>query len=89
MSSFVNTENIFELSGGREMVTAARATELLESARHNGDDVNVIRLSNKSFGQEAAEIVAERIRYVNTYTYYFNIYLPHLINSCSFFPPLL
>ena len=62
MASFVNSEAIFELAGGREMVSKARATELLEAACGNGD-VTTIRLSNKSFGQDAAEIMAERLRY--------------------------
>jgi hypothetical protein len=64
MASFATSETVFELSGGREMVTAARATELLEAAGPHEDvsAVSVIRLSNKSFGQEAAEIVAERLR---------------------------
>lgn len=61
MASFLNCESIFELSGGREMITAVRATELLQLA-NQCDNPSVIRLSNKSFGQEAAEIVAERLR---------------------------
>lgn len=66
MASFESSEIVFELSGGREMVTAARATELLEAAGAQvpSNGVSVIRLSNKSFGQEAAEIMATKLRYV-------------------------
>lgn len=48
------------------MVSAARAMELLEAAGGSGGDVTTIRLSNKSFGQDAAEIMAEKLRSVKT-----------------------
>lgn len=65
MSSFSTSGTVFELSGGREMVTSTRATELLEAVGEL-EDVSVIRLSNKSFGQESAEIIADRLRYAQT-----------------------
>ena len=62
MSSFINNENVFELIGGREMVTAERANELLEGCSWS-ENVTIVRLSNKSLGQDAAKIVAEKLRW--------------------------
>jgi hypothetical protein len=42
---------VFELGGGREMVSGARATELLAHAMANP---TTLRLSNKSFSIEVA-----------------------------------
>ena len=51
--------NILELSGGRELVNLARATELLEKI--SVADPTLIKLSNKSFDHEAAQIIADKV----------------------------
>jgi Ran GTPase-activating protein (RanGAP) involved in mRNA processing and transport len=54
------TGSVFEFGGKREMVNRARAEELLASTAHITDPAT-IRLSNKSFGIDAAEAIAERL----------------------------
>ena len=51
--------NILELSGGRELVNSAKAKELLEKI--SVTDPSSIRLSNKSFDHEAAQIIANKV----------------------------
>ena len=51
--------NILELSGGRELVNLARAKELLEKI--SVTDPTSIKLSNKSFDHEAAQIIADKV----------------------------
>ena len=51
--------NILELSGGRELVNLARAKELLEKI--SATDPTSIKLSNKSFDHEAAQIIADKV----------------------------
>ena len=51
--------NILELSGGRELVNSAKAKELLEKI--SVTDPTSIRLSNKSFDHEAAQIIADKV----------------------------
>ena len=62
MASFAECEksSVFELSGGREMVNEERAVELLAQIPAS-DAVTKIRLSNKSFSEGAASIIAERL----------------------------
>lgn len=52
--------SVFEFGGKREMVDRARALELLATVAHVADPA-AIRLSNKSFGIDAAEAIAERL----------------------------
>jgi len=62
MAEFANAcdvNKVFALTGGREVVSAERATELIAAANiEDYSSVEVIRLSNKSITEEAAEIFA-------------------------------
>ena len=62
MASFNDTQNsIFQLDGGRELLSGSRMEELL-STIPTSLDPTIIRLSNKSFSVEAAEIIAVRLK---------------------------
>ena len=59
MTDFIE-RTVFEFSGGREMVNVTRLQELLIPLE-DVKDPKVLRLSNKSFSKESAEILASRL----------------------------
>ena len=62
MASFNESQSvIFQLDGGRELLNGSRMEELLATIPMDLDPT-VIRLSNKSFSVEAAEIIAVRLK---------------------------
>ena len=61
MSHFsIETESVFVLGGGRELVNESRAIELLAELTHQ--DATILRLCNKSFSPEAAAVIIERVK---------------------------
>lgn len=60
MADFVMQNSVFEFPQGREMVNEERARELLASCTTTSP--TTIRLSNKSFGLDAATLIANTLK---------------------------